>query len=652
MDSVQKHLIMGTAGHVDHGKTALIKALTAIECDTHPEEKKRGITINLGFANCSFPSGLTLSIIDVPGHKDFIHTMVCGACGIDFVLMVIGADSGIMPQTREHLQIMEMLNVKKGIVALTKIDLVDPDIVELAHEEITEFVEGTFLEDAPIVAVSAVTGEGISDLFSVIENYTSVIEQRCTGDIFRMFIDRIFTVKGFGTVVTGSVLSGTLRSGDFAYVLPTEEKLKVRRLERHGKEVTEIFAGDRASINLQGLDREDFVRGMLITDRVLKSTTLVDASVTLFPNAPEIHIWSEAIFLLGTYEAKVRIHLLNANSAKGADTVLVQIHLPKPCTICAGDRFIIRNTSKDISLGGGEILDPNPLHHRRRPSRLIHELERVSEGKLKELIAITVRKTRHVLHHQQIAESLNISPQDIAATINWGYPDDIVVVQCGESMFVVSEDTLCSYKNTICKNIEAFHKRYPLEEKGRTVKDLIGALDLQSLKNVDDFIRTVLDTLVAENRLKQIEKTWVLAHHTVVISDELRNSMKSVDAFLKSFGTRVPLLSELEEFAKKNNIQQKMMNQILQYLVSQKNVYRVEGDYLHADIVDPIRTRLLRMLVERPNGITVAEFRDLISDNRKICLRLFALFDSEGITERIGDCRLITGKGKELIGKV
>jgi selenocysteine-specific elongation factor len=326
-----KHLIMGTAGHVDHGKTSLVKALTRIDCDTHVEEKKRGITIHLGFAHLDLGDGETLGIVDVPGHKDFIHTMVGGASGIDFVLLVIAADSGIMPQTREHLNIMRILGIKRGIIVLTKADLVDTELLAMVREEVRELVAGTFLENAPMVDVSAKTGAGLEALQDAIRTLVQQSEAKPEAGVFRLFVDRIFTVSGFGTVVTGSVLSGKVRTGDTLYLLPgKEDGYRVRRLERHGAEVSEIVAWDRSSINLVGLEKADFRRGMLLSDRLLRASTMIDARLEIYEPEVALGHWSQVIFHVGTHEQQARLHLLDKDKLKAGETALVQIHLREP----------------------------------------------------------------------------------------------------------------------------------------------------------------------------------------------------------------------------------------------------------------------------------------------------------------------------------
>ncbi|MBM3437113.1 MAG: selenocysteine-specific translation elongation factor, partial [Bacteroidetes bacterium] len=356
-----KHLIIGTAGHVDHGKTALIKALTGIDCDTHKEEKERGITINLGFSHLTLPTGESFGIVDVPGHKDFIKTMVAGAYGIDLVLLVIAADSGIMPQTAEHLKIIEMLGVKHGIVVLNKVDLVDDEMLELAQLETEEFLEGTCLEGTPVVPVSSLRGDGLDNLVNKITEIIPRVQEREKKDHFRMYIDRIFNVKGIGYVVTGSVLEGEIENGKEIYLLPGKNrKMKIRGIERHGESVEKAHCGDRAALNIAGIKSEDFERGMVLSDIQIPETGMIDATFSLFEPDVVIGLWSNVVFFTGTFECSARMHLLTKETLQAGDSGVVQIHLSKPAILENNDKYIVRNSSNDLTLGGGTLLDVQP----------------------------------------------------------------------------------------------------------------------------------------------------------------------------------------------------------------------------------------------------------------------------------------------------
>lgn len=375
-----KHLILGTAGHVDHGKTTLVKALTGFDCDTHPEEKKRGITINLGFAHLSL-NDQKIGIVDVPGHKDFIHTMVAGASGIDLGLLVIDANEGVMPQTKEHLDIMDALGIKSGIIVLTKCDLADEETISIVKEDITKLTAGTFLKDAQIVQTSALKGLGIDELKTIIFEISKTIFQRSADGDFRMFIDRTFYVQGFGAVLNGSVLSGRLSSDQEVFIIPGNEKgYRIRRLERDHSHVNEVVAGDRASINIPGFKLDEFKRGQLISNKPQPATQMVDAKIKLFQRSKHLNQWGNIIFHLGTFESTAKVHLIDKDKINGEESALSQIHLVRPCSIIRGDRFVIRNSSGDLTIGAGEIIDPHPLHHRRRTKELIERMTRVEQG--------------------------------------------------------------------------------------------------------------------------------------------------------------------------------------------------------------------------------------------------------------------------------
>ena len=640
---------MGTAGHIDHGKTALIKALTGVDCDTHKEEKARGITINLGFAHQDLPTGDSIGIVDVPGHHDFVHTMVGGASGIDFALLVVAADAGVMAQTREHLQIMDVLGVRSGLIAVTKIDLVEPEIADIAVDEVTELVEGTFLEGRPVVRVSSVTGQGLNRLTTAIADVAGALEDRPAGEVFRLFVDRIFTVRGFGTVVTGSVTSGTLRVGDTSYLLPGDKELRVRRLERHGKETDQARAGDRASINLVGLNRQDFHRGMIISDRLLRSTTMLDGKLRLFQYGKSLDLWNRAIFHLGTYEQQARVHLIESNQLTGGQTGLVQIHLDAPCVVQFGDRFVIRSTSNDVTIGGGEVIDAAPLHHRRRPEKLIRNMARIADGRVPELIAAEVRKHFRPIGHKEIADLLNISANVVRETVTCSLSEEVVRYDSGGEIYLIAKSEHDRLREACLKSITSFHRWHPLEQRGRTVEELMGIVGMAQEPASKAMLRLMLAGLEQEGKLKRVDGSWALADHTLKIGPELDRKVKFVAGFLRTCGVHTPLTSELTRSAGKQGIDERELKQILQYLIRKQQVYLIEENYLHASVVDRCRQSLLTALAGRPEGMTVAQFRDLVKGNRRICLLLFAIYDGEGITRRDGDLRVLTDKGRRAL---
>lgn len=638
-----KRLILGTAGHVDHGKTALVKALTGQDCDTHREEKARGITIHLGFSHLDLISGTSFGIVDVPGHRDFIHTMVAGAMGIDLCLLVVAADGGVMPQTREHLQIMSVLGIRAGIVVLNKIDLVDDEVAGMAEDEVRDLVAGTFLEGAPILRVSATTGLGIDALLEAVERAAFALPERPDSGIFRLFPDRIFSVPGFGTVVTGSVLGGSLRREATAYLLPSGQRLRVRRLERHGQEVESVATGDRASMNLTGIQREAITRGMLLSDRPLKATDRVDVRLHLFREARPLDVWSRALFHLGTFDCQARIHLLDRDRLQGGATALAQVHLERPCVVQAGDRFVLRSTSAEATLGGGEVVDPAPLHHRRRRPAVVQALEAITQGGLPGLVAAEARRHRCPVSARNVAARLNLNEEDVLAISD--LPHDILRYAGPQEIWYFATPARAEAVKRIVALLKRHHFQNPLSGKGKTLEELASALGDSGFTEAP--LRPLLAELEREQVLQSVSGTYILFGQEVALTPERKQQIDFVAAFLARAGMNAPSIPELVHAAAARGMREKDVDLALRYLVENKRAYHKDGEYLHAELVDRCRDALLGALADAQGGLTIAAFRDLVNGNRKICLLLCNLFDDEGWTRREGDVRVLTEKGRQ-----
>lgn len=641
-----KRLILGTAGHVDHGKTSLIKALTGFDCDTHKEEKTRGITIHLGFSHLDLPSGASFGIVDVPGHRDFIHTMVAGAMGIDLCVLVVAADSGVMPQTREHLQIMNVLGIRTGIVALNKVDLVDDEIAGMAEDEIRELVAGTFLEGCPIVRVSAVAGTGLEELKALIESTAASLPERPASRIFRLFPDRIFSVPGFGTVVTGSVLGGSLKRDDTAYLLPAGKKVRVRRLERHGTEVETVSAGDRASLNLVGIERDEFARGMVLCDRELRATQLIDVKLRLFQGVRPFGLWSHAIFHLGTFECQARIHLLDRDQLQAGTSALAQVHLEHPCVLQAGDRFVLRSTSTDLTLGGGEVVDPAPLHHRRRRESVVKTLDAIAEGQHGGLVAAEIRKHRFPVDSVELAGLLNLTEEDVLSVAG-NLPKDIQALATPQRPSFLAAEAREVLVGRIVNQLKRHHYLNPLSAKGKTLEELQGTLGDGQQTISEPALKALLAELEAGQVLKSIGNSYLLFGHESQVTPERQRQITFVSSFLAKAGMSVPSMEDLRLQAPRNGIKERDLELVLRYLTENGKAYHKDGEYLDALVVDRCRDTLVKALAASPKGLTVAEFRDLVNGNRKICLLLCNLFDGEGTTRREGDFRVLTEKGRQ-----
>ncbi len=646
---------MGTAGHIDHGKTALIKALTNFDCDTHKEEKKRGITINLGFTHFLLPTGEKIGIIDVPGHKNFIHTMLSGVFSIDFVLFVIAADSGIMPQSKEHLNILNILGMKKGIVVITKTDLVDDVILDMAKDEIKTLLKGSFLENAPTVEVSSVTGQGINELKNAISIISNNIEQRKTGNFARIYIDRIFSVKGFGNVITGTVLNGIIKNSDTLYLLPAKKNnpLKIRNIERYGKASDQVCAGDRAAINIIGINKDEFKKGMIISNVLFNDTDMVDAKLFLFEHCiSNLKLWSEAIFYSGTIETKARIHLLDIDLLKAGNSAMVQIHLQKKCVLLHGDKFIIRNTSSDRTLGGGYIVDAYPLHHKKRPEKLIKSMKRLANDSLSELIKIEVRKKLLPVDAGDISKNLNKPVEDIIKTVLSENIEDIVFYKTENSLILIDKEKNNIYSQKIIRDINLFHKKNPISINGLSFNEIKSKLGFSDTNINHAYIKSLLTHIENKGLIIQKANTWILSNHKVIISDNMNNEIKWIENIFLNYNMQVPLMSEIQPLAYKNKIKSDVLNKYIKYLIEKNVLYNFEGNFIHNKIIDSCRKKLLKYLDSNNKGISISEFRDLVKGNRKICLILIGIFDKEKIIFRKENLRFITEQGKMFLKNI
>ena len=652
-----KHLIIGTAGHVDHGKTALIKALTGIDCDTHKEEKERGITINLGFSHLTLPDGQSFGIVDVPGHKDFIKTMVAGAYGIDIVLLVVAADSGIMPQTIEHLKIIEMLGVKHGIVVLNKVDLVDDEMLELAELEIAEFIEGTSLEGAPVVQVSSLSGKGIDQLVQKINEIVPLVQEREKKDHFRMYIDRIFNVKGIGFVVTGSVLEGEIENGKEVYLLPGKnKKMRIRAIERHGIPVEKVHSGDRAALNLAGIKGEDFERGMVLSDKMIDETSMIDASIALFGADARIGLWSNVVFYTGTFECAARMHLLNKDTIQPGETAIIQLHLSKPAILENNDKYIVRNSSNDLTLGGGTIIDVQPLHHKKRTPQLVESLNELAEAainsdKIFNLIKIELKKENVPVYADAIAKRIGKPEQEVLDDCRQSNDNSIFMTEISGKVILLTREAHEQYNRKVIEEIELWHRKNPILEEGLELTEFYGKLGFVKNEAAKQYLEKLLEIIQHEGKIKKVGTSWALASHFVKLDPRTQEQLAWLEQTIRNYGMENPLESEIEENAVNNKIQKDRLKMMLKYLGRQKKVIFFEGDYLHHSVVDKCRMLLLNDLKNKENGINEKDFRLLINGTKKIVQTFQGIFLEEGIISKRSFFIDITEKGKELINK-
>lgn len=643
-----KHLIMGTAGHVDHGKTSLVKLLTNIDCDTHKEEKLRGITINLGFSYLNLPNGESVGIVDVPGHKDFINTMVGGACGIDFVMLVIAADSGIMPQTIEHLNIINALGISRGLVALTKIDMVDEELMEMAKYEIIEFLENTTLKDVQVVGVSSVTGQGKDELIKAIENVVSDISASEKSDLFRMYIDRIFSVKGFGSVVTGSVMGGVVETGKEVFLLPGNfQKLRVRSIERHGNPVELAVAGDRAAINLIGLKNEDFKRGMIISDKNLKETRMIDASIKLFEKEVTLSLWSTVNFLSGTFECLAKMHTINKDMVNANEDVIVQIHLSKPAILINKDKFIIRNSSGDKTLGGGYIIDVSPLHHKKRTEKLIENLSQLSETihsdtSIHEIIKIELKKEFRPFSLDEVAERLNMKAARLQEDLEKGVKG-FLFYKTPEAQILIDNNFDAAYKTKIIKILQDYHQEFPLLADGYEANEIIGKMGFTKIKVGRSYLNMILNEIEKSGQIEKFKNTWIIKGHKPVIDAKTKEEIDWLEKEVLNYDLVKPVLSELEEKAILLKIQKNKLKMYLTCLSREGKIYFWQNEFIHVDIVNKFRNILLDELVKKEGVVDMNEFKTKINATKRFVAVLMGMYENE---------KIITIQGTDTVQKV
>jgi selenocysteine-specific elongation factor len=634
-------LIVGTAGHIDHGKTALVKALTGVDADRLPEEKERGITIDIGFAELHL-GDVNIGFVDVPGHEKFVKNMLAGAHGIDVVMLVVAADEGVMPQTREHFEICRLLGVGSGIIVLTKNDLVDQELIELAELDVSELVEGSFLQNAPIVSVSAKTGDGIDELKTALSKIGSDIPERKSETIARLPIDRSFSVKGFGAVVTGTLVSGEISEGEEFDLLPTNTKVRVRGIQAHGKSVEIARAGQRTAINLGGIDHLDIERGMLLAEKgVLRSSQILDAEIELLKSAKKALKTRQRVRVhIGTIEVLARIQILNeAREIKQGETDFAQIRLETPVASIPNERIILRSYSPQITIAGGKILDSHATKHRRK------ELQRVRE------ILTDLRsfgdKMKIVRRFLEMYGQKGASFTDLQARTGWRKDilDSALLLSLGKTEIIKADEFYIAripFDNLTAKaldEITAFHNSEPLA-KGvprETLREKLFA-------NVPlEIFKGVLGKLEAEGEI--IATDFVrLSSHSLELSENETKLREKLKRIYESAKLEVPKLEEVLVSTSnelKSNLSQ--TRKIFQLLLNSGEIVKISEEFYFSkseiDLLVLNLTEFAAAISDRM--IDVAKFKEIAGISRKYAIPLLEYFDRERVTRRAGDKRLI-----------
>jgi len=628
-------IILGTAGHIDHGKSSLIKALTGVDPDRLKEEKLRGITIELGFADLVLPNGRHLGIVDVPGHERFVRHMVAGATGMDLVALVIAADEGVMPQTREHLEICQLLQVKQGLVVLTKTDLVEEDWLELVEEEVREALQGTFLEGAPIRRFSSATGAGKAELLATLAELAEQVPPKPVKGIFRLPIDRVFTIKGFGTVVTGTAISGRLKVGEAVAVYPPEFKAKVRGLQVHGQSVAEALAGNRTAVNLQGLEKEEVERGMVLAPPgALLPSRRLDAFVEILPSAPRPLKHRAAVRLhTGTSERIAMPLLLDADELAPGASGYVQFFLREPLALKPGDRLVIRCISPAFTWGGGQTLHVNPPRHRRRQEALLAKLATLEKGAPEQILPLYLEEAGAAGRSRSELEALlPWDPGDLTALLNSLIKQGQAINYDPEKERYILTATARELKQEISGNLSAYHRKNPMKP-GLSKEEL--RTQLPARLEVRLF-NQLLNDLVQKKQIV-LEKDLVrLASHRVTLGVDQEEHVSRLAALYKQGQLSPPTLKEA---AAALEVTPDKVKQLLTVLVNQGRLVKVKEDlYFHQEAIDQIKAQLVDFL-KKNKEITVIQFKDLTQTSRKFTIPLLEYFDTARTTVRVGETR-------------
>jgi selenocysteine-specific elongation factor len=636
-----KQVILGTAGHIDHGKTSLIKALTGIDTDRLKEEKLRGITIELGFAHMEMPGGERLGIVDVPGHEKFVKHMVAGATGIDLVALVIAADEGVMPQTREHMEICELLHVKKGLVVLTKTDLVDdPDWLEMVREDIAVFLKGTFLEGCEIIAVSAVTGEGLEELKKSLAQLFAEVESKSSEGPFRLPVDRVFSMRGFGTVITGTSISGRLQIGDSVVIYPEGLKSKVRGIQVHGKDVQEVLPGQRTAVNLQGMERALIERGnVLASAGALSPSHMIDVQLDLLKSAPRaLKHRAKIRFHTGTAEHLATIILLDREELKPGEKTFAQVRLDQPAAVLRGDRFVLRSYSPVQTIGGGAVLHPLPRKHKGSAKReAAKALEKLSKSPDSDIILWHLQDAGWAgLGEAELRIRTNVSQKFLEKTLQQFTSARKVVLYDKENRRLIHPDALEEMKSSIKAILAGYHNRFPL--KAGMPKEEIPALLSKPVEG--KLYNFVLRQLVEADQIA-LEMEWVrLTTHKVALSKDEDNIRQKIERAFRESGLQPPFFKEVASGLPGTS---KQHQEVLEWMLAKGVLVKTKEEiYFHAASMAELQNRLVDWLREH-GEITTPQFKEMTGASRKYTIPLLEYFDGQKVTIRVGEVRKLRG---------
>lgn len=631
--AAMKSVIVGTAGHIDHGKSALVKALTGTDPDRLQEEKRRGITIDIGFAHLDLPSPsgepLRLGFVDVPGHERFVRNMLAGVGGIDLVLLVIAADESIKPQTREHFDICRLLGISHGITVLTKSDLVDRDTIEVVRLEVEDFLRGSFLEGAPILAVSSRTGAGLPELKQALVQSAQAVRQRDSAALARLPIDRVFLMKGFGTVVTGTLIAGAIRKEEELEVFPGQKRVRVRGLQVHGRTAEQATAGQRTALNLAGLDKDELARGMmLVPPATFRTTNRIDVSLALLPSARPIKDRARVHLHAYTAETVAEVVLYGGRQLAPGHSGFAQLRTADPLLLLPGDRFILRQFSPVVTIGGGTVLDAAPLAGKGAKERAEALLPLLARGSAPEslLARVARRGPSGLLLSDAVAET-GCRLAEIQAQTALLKPN---LVRFADVLLAAEAFTLA--QGAALAAIQEFHRLNPLVA-GISKEELREKLGLRS-----DVFSAVTDALVRGKKIELTGEQVRAAGRTMVLKDEEAESKRVIEQAFAAAGLKVPALKDVLASLR---LDKARAQKIVTLLLRDKVLVKISDDLVfHRNALEELRQRVT---AHKPKSakIGVADFKDLTGVTRKYAIPLLEYLDRERVTRRVGDQREI-----------
>ena len=635
MSNQLKSVIVGTAGHIDHGKSALVEALTGTHPDRLAEEKRRGITIDLGFAFLE-ENGVRFGLVDVPGHERFVSNMLAGAAGIDVVLLVIAADESIKPQTREHFDICRLLGVTRGVVALTKSDLVDPDMLGLVRLEVEDYLRGSFLERAAIVPVSAKTGAGLAELKKALHAVATEIPGKDAARYFRLPIDRAFAMKGFGTVVTGTLISGSIGAEDEVELFPGGKLLRVRGVQSGGKSIERAIAGQRTAVNLAGIDHSEVKRGMtLATPGRFRTTRRTDVRLTLLPSARKLKHRARVHFHAGTAETVAEISLYGQSILAPGQGALGHLRLQDDVLALPGDRFIVRQFSPVITIGGGVILDPLARRPMVRDTGRAVFLETLESGKREEMLAAMTERALLGLAFEEIVARTGWFDQEIRQVAQNLVAAGRTKIVSAEPLILLGRKAFGDVRRKIAERVERFHKENPLSP-GIAREDL--RANLGRRVRAETF-RAALDELASEKKLDVQGELVKRAGSQIELQPEEAQAKGEIEKAFSGAGLAVP---SVKEVLAKLAVEAKRAEKLLQILLREKNLVRVSPELIfHRDALARLKELLAAHKKAKGERISVPVFKDLAGISRKYAIPLLEYLDRERVTRRAGDERVI-----------